>query len=153
MATGANNLTNYRVYFDISAPQPAGEGECASTVLIPGGNLPFNTDLAGLDDRTTKGTSLSADPQSLGIGIDQKIPAAVVALDAAGNTSKISNVVCLERINTEGFWDACNSDEKCKDGFDTCSLSVVGKTGIGAWLGWSLGALGLALWLRRRRSV
>lgn len=148
MATGADMLTNYTVYFDRNA-KAASDGECASSILVQGQNLPFDT--AGLDGRTGKGTSLSTNPEDLGLAVNQKLPAAVVSLDAAGNTSLISNVVCVERVSTTGFWDACDKNENCKDGFDQCSLSV-SRDHIG-WAGWSLGALGLALWMRRRRSV
>ena len=45
-----------------------------------------------------------------------------------------------------------NQNKECSDGFNSCSLSMK-KSDMGSWLGWSLGALGLALWFRRKRSV
>lgn len=149
MANGADNLTKYNVYFD-KAAKTSSAGDCKSSVLVPGKYLPLDT--AQHDGQTSNvATTLSTNPESLGLAVNEKLPAAVVSLDAAGNFSQISNVVCVERVTTTGFWDACDQNANCKDGFDKCSVSF--SRDHMSWAGWSLGALGLALWLRRRRSV
>ncbi|MFT3922712.1 MAG: hypothetical protein QM778_09275 [Myxococcales bacterium] len=151
MASGANSLTNYHVYFDTSAPLPSGSGPCTSSLLVQGQNLPLDT--TGLkSEPPTKGTSITVNPDSLNLDFNQRVATAVVSVDAAGNESEVSNVVCVERVSTTGFWDACNMNGNCKDDFNSCSLSFGDKSRLG-WLGWSLGALGVALWLRRRRTV
>ena len=98
----------------------------------------------------TDGRSYNVNPEDLGLEIGDMIPVAVTSVDLADNESGPSAVVCMQRIATAGFVDACEADPDCRGSFDSCSLSHGTSNG---FFGFSLGALGLALWLRRKRSV
>lgn len=143
-------LTNYKIFVDTSATSPAG-GPCPSELLVEG----EEADIAdpAFKSKTTKGTSQAVNPADYGIDVGEQVPAAVLTIDAAGNPSLVSNVVCIQRVATSGFWDVCNADEKCADSFDTCSLSHAGARSRGGWILGTFGMLGLALWVRRRRTV
>ena len=79
-----------------------------------------------------------------------EIAVAAVAIDPAGNESKLSNPICVQRINTIGFLDACDQTPGCREGLKSCSLSPVGRGSA-----WELSLLGLALaaLIRRRRRA
>ncbi len=143
-------LMNYGVYFDTGAVQPAG-GSCTSELLIAGKELDIFD--KALKHRTTKGTSQDVDPADYGLDIGEQIPTAVLTFDAAGNASVVSNVVCVQRVATDGFWDICSSDKNCSDDFDTCSVSQGVGRGPNGFIAGTLTLLGLALWVRRRRTV
>ena len=74
----------------------------------------------------------------------------VVSVDEAGNRSGASEVVCIERRETTSFWDACEQEDDCVKGFDSCSLGLGSRK---SWSGVALALVGLALLLRRRRTV
>jgi len=85
-----------------------------------------------------------------GIETGTSLPAAVVTVDPAGNESTLSDVVCVQRVETNGFWDVCQNDPKCAADFENgCSLSS--NSGGGA-VGLSLLALALMTLNRRRRG-
>jgi hypothetical protein len=145
--SGANLQTKYDIIYDESAREPAGDS-CKSTLLVSGKDIPSDPDIKSKSAGST--TSLTIDPAELGLSTNEQVPAVVVSKDAAGNLSKASNVVCVERVNTKGFWGACEQEDGCAEGFDGCSISLLGRNH--AW-GWSLSLVGLALWLRRSRRA
>lgn len=145
-----DSLMQYGLFFDTGSISSAG-GTCTSDLLVEGKELDIYND--DLESRTTKGTSEKINPASLGVELGEQVPSAVVTFDAAGNASLVSNVVCVQRVATSGFWDICNSDSQCADDFNTCSVSLGGGRTRGGFVASTLALLGLALWVRRRRTV
>ncbi len=143
-------LMRYGLYLDTDAISEAG-GSCESDLLVKGKELDIFNE--ALKSRTTKGTSEEIKPSDFGVDIGEQIPAAVVTFDAAGNASVVSNVVCVQRVATSGFWDICDADASCSDEFNTCSVSLAGGRARSGFAAGTLLLLGLALWVRRRRTV
>jgi hypothetical protein len=155
MPSGADQLTDYALYLDPNAIRPISDGDCTSEILKPNTRLtPEARD--ALERRSiTDGRSYNVKPADFGLEIGEMIPIAVTAIDLAENESNLSSVVCLRRVATQSFIDACESDPDCRGSFDSCSLSHGKGSGWSgaSWSGASLGALGLLLWLRRKRSL
>ncbi|MEM9191334.1 MAG: hypothetical protein AAGF12_19330 [Myxococcota bacterium] len=122
----------HRIYVD--------ETGCPSTTLIAGESA------AGLTPVTTVGgTSTSADinGQELGLQIGDMAAVAVTSRDATDNESVLSDVVCVTRVETEGF---CETFGNC----ETCSVTPGTSRGFGS-LGFAMLAAGAALVVRKRR--
>jgi hypothetical protein len=110
------------VYFDFAGIGEKG-ADCESATFDKKAVPPSsNTDV---EVKTGEPSKASIDPNSFNHPwpIDQQVPVAVAAVDAAGNISNLSNYECVVHENTTGFNDACQSDPKCKDQFDQCSAS------------------------------
>lgn len=150
MPSGADQLTDYALYLDPNAIRPAADGDCTSELLKPNTRLTPETRDALERRAVNDGRSLNVKPADFGLEIGEMIPIAVTAIDLAENESNLSSVVCLRRVATQSFIDACEVDKDCRDSFNSCSLSRGKSSGL---FGFSLGALGLALWLRRKRSL
>lgn len=80
------------------------------------------------------------------VDLDQSVAVAVVAIDPAGNESRLSTPVCVTRKQTNGFIDTCRvNEENC--GLESCSLDPTNK---GSAISMALLALALAALIRRR---
>jgi hypothetical protein len=128
----------------------AGAADAQTTASSSDGYFAPDTDNKDIFSSSTKGTSASiSDLDKKGVAIGEYVAAAVVTTDIAGNESKLSDVVCIQRVNTGSFLEACSADPNCEGGFQSCSLSPpsrrIGLFGLGLLLG-----LGIAFWVRRR---
>jgi hypothetical protein len=114
-------------------------GDCSSTELVAGGPAPTRS-----PDATASGSASSADLDGadLELALGDSAAVAVAAEDAAGNRGPLSNVDCIMRVETTGFWRG--------DG-DSCSVARAGSTRGAAGLTIMLGVALAALLARRRR--
>ncbi len=118
-------------------------GDCGSSVL--GGDadpddLPSGIRRKEVNEPTATGVELSPND------IDGMMAAvAVVAVDEAGNRSRLSNTACVKVVPTEGFWDRYEANGgKAQGG---CPCSALGPAQLQtAW------PVGLALLLLRRSA-
>jgi hypothetical protein len=153
-AVNTGKQTEYILYFDKGTTGMADEdGE-----LVPcgGGKLvkdmpppPEGATIFKSTSKTTSGSLTGLDGK--GIHIGDKVAVAVASKDIAGNVSWLQDPVCVERVSTETFWDACKGDKNCKNDFDKCSAQP-GSTAHGAFTALALAACMLALGRRRRTS-
>jgi hypothetical protein len=128
----------------ISGPNP----DCPSSVLMGGGDpadLPASIRKKTIDEPTGTGTELS--PSQIG-GTHAAI--AVVAIDLAGNESAISEVECIDVVETTGFWD--RYEENGGEVPTGCPCSAVGAAQIESAWPVGLAVLALGISARRRRS-
>jgi hypothetical protein len=140
----ADMFKRYHVYYD-PMPFPADE-ECASTALVAGQKAPDSDNYESLNVET-----LSTSPGTLGLeDNDTQVAVAVTAFDAARNESVLSEVVCVAKVETTGFYDACKADSDCK--LDKCSAAPWGKAA-GALSVVVMIACSAAFVRRRRRNV
>lgn len=134
-------FTTYRVYYD-TAQDGTGDVECGSGALVAEEAAP-DGDTISSKKASSGGTSISAS----GVEIGENIAVGVVTVDAAGNESVLSEVICVERVATDGFYDRYKAEGG--DGLEECSAHAPGRVGISGWSSLTLIALGL-LWRRRR---
>jgi hypothetical protein len=152
----AGPTTRYTVYFDIGTGGSAGGGDAGAEALECGsGKLVAGETPPPVDDKTVFSASANSTSGSLtgleakGIGIGEQVAVAVATVDIAGNRSVLSSPVCVTRVETTGFWDACESSS-CKDDFETCSVRPgKGPRGLFMTLGLAAGVLALG---RRRKT-
>jgi hypothetical protein len=147
-APGAIATSEYRAFFDTSVGP-----DCADSKLVEGTKPPAvdnQTIFASGYDRALE-TSLGS-LGGKGVEIGDFVAAAAMHKDMAGNVSPLSNVVCMQRVETTDFFDNCEDDDECKDGFDSCSVSPASRTRGLVGLGFLL-ALGVVLAVRRGRHV
>jgi hypothetical protein len=81
------------------------------------------------------------------IKVGANVAVSVVSIDPAGNESLLSPPICVEKVNTTGFLDACEQTGNCRDELGSCSLSPK-QSGSALFL--SMFSLALAALLRRR---
>lgn len=149
------DLEEFIVFVD-SNPGPAGatgadggtsDGDCSSSVLSPGAaasGVPASVHRRTLTERSATGIDLSADD------IDGDAAAvAVVAVDNAGNESKLSELACVEVVPTVGFWD--RYQEQGGDADTGCRASGAARRTPLSALMFALTLVALA-WRTRRRS-
>ncbi len=135
------------VYYDPSGISKA-DADCTSELLMAKKALESTEGLEA--SREAAGTTESSiSPDSLGLKTGEQIPVAVVSRDKAGNRSLLSEVICLRRIDTDGFID--RYDEAEGNGLEKCSMQAPGRASFSG-LG-SLTFLALALVARRRRTA
>ena len=146
-ASSTNANSTYQVYFDTDASD-TGDG-CTSSSLVAGADPPSAGGTVSMKPESGSSSSLSS-LDSRGVEIGDVVAAAVATKDVAENIGPLSEVVCIQRVTTTGFWDACQDDPDCKDGFDKCSLSP-GSSGLLASLT-SILLIGLALAVGRGRK-
>jgi len=142
----ADMNTSYRVYYDI-AQDGTGDVECGSGALVPGEAPPATSATIISEKEGSPGGSLSGLDGKVEIG--QSVAVGVVTVDAAGNKSELSDVVCVERVETDGFLKLY--EDQGGKGLDKCSVHAPGRVGWGS-LG-CLTVLGLTLVSRRRRTA
>jgi MYXO-CTERM domain-containing protein len=146
-------MTTYWLYGDVSG-EGGGEGadggvSCGSGLLTEG-MAPPPAEGAIIRSKSTSASGSISDLANVEIG--DYVAMGVTAVDIAGNESLLSNVVCVQRVETEGFWEACRTNNTCKDDFETCSATPW-RTTRGAMAGLGLAALAGVLVRRRRRNV
>lgn len=154
--TGTETLAEARIYVDLAG---CGGGDGGTSTLMPGGTPP-GTYFA----RVMGGSPTSASLSSTALGLDygESAAVAVTLVDLARNESRLSNVVCVTRVDVSGFWDAyCAGSgltlEECRARYSSCSCAVPGRRGPGSAapalvLGCALAGLALARTRARRRS-
>ncbi|MFT3928514.1 MAG: hypothetical protein QM778_38650 [Myxococcales bacterium] len=153
--SGADTLTTYEIYYDLTGISESADATCSSELLVPGAEA--GTPSEGSLERVSLGnaTRKTINPGDLGLAIGEKVPLALVALDAAGNRSVLSEVVCLRMVDTQGFWDACDADASCRGGLAACSAApwTTAREDGGAFA-WELAGLLFALlWRKRPRGA
>lgn len=125
------------------------DGECRSSVLTPNGSiegLPSSVRRKTINEATATGIDLSPND------IDGELAAvAVVAVDEAGNASRMSALACVKIVPTDGFWDRYQQEGDPVAG--GCPCTAAGPAQLDT--GWPV-ALALAFIARsarrRRRS-
>lgn len=146
-AAGATMTTSYRAYFDTAIGD---DSSCANSVLVAGAPAPEADGSSLFSSGLTKGLSTKLSGlDSKGVAIGSYVAAAVVSTDITEQEGVLSEVVCIERVQTDGFLDACERDPNCRGQFDTCSLRQ-GKTQRGAAALAVLLGLAIGFALRRR---
>ncbi len=141
-SSGADPTTQYRVFYD-TAQDGTGDVECGSGALVAGKEPPA---IEGSIRSKTVTNNTKASITELGdVEYGQEVAVAVATVDIAGNVSPLSNVVCIERVDVDTFLDTVDDGS-----LETCALRPGAARGSAVW---SLGLLGLALMLRRRRSL
>lgn len=146
--------TEYRAYFDIGTGGGEGSDEdgspadCGSGLLVPK-KAPPSTRANNIVTKDTSGSSARISGlDGLGIQVGEQVATTAVTIDPAGNASLISEVICVERIQTDGFWDQCERDPDCRNDFESCSVSGFGPARF-SYLAWALVLAVLALVTRR----
>jgi hypothetical protein len=138
-AKGTSMLTRYRAYFDTNG--------CDGSPLQLGADLNTSTPAPGVvASSTTQGEEIYLNGANVEVG--GRVNAGVVTIDLAGNESTLSQTTCVQRVETTGFWDACQQDPtmRCEKDFESCTLSPTSR---GSALGAALFALALAALVRR----
>ncbi len=156
---GASNSlvgTKYRVYYEVSGGNGGEAGPtCGAGALMAGAPPPAADSAAVESGAVVRGSTVSGKSDTLdgldrlGVAIGDEVAAAVATVDIADNESVLSEVVCIERVETEGFYERYQMQGGT--GLDTCSAHAQGRT---PWT--SLGALSvlaLALGARRKRAA
>jgi hypothetical protein len=148
-AAGFTNLSNYRVVFDTSV---GSDSTCSSSLLVQD-SVPPEADNVSLFATNAK-TGMSAllkDLDKKQVAIHDYVAAAVVHQDQAGNDSNLSEVMCIERVEVDGFLEVCERDPECRGGFNSCSVDLGGRRGpVLALLVWLALLIGFVV---RRRPV
>lgn len=141
-AAGTEALFGANAYVDLAGCDAS--GNVISTALTPGADPP--TDIEPI---LTEGQSVDTavlDGAALGLEYGEYAAVGVTLLDRARNESKLSNVVCIQRVQVSGFWDAYCAEHgmtdpaMCRAQYG-CSARP-GRAGRAAGI---LGAIGLAL--------
>lgn len=148
--------TKYRVYYEVSGGDGGDAGQaCGSGALVAGAPPPSANSEAVESGSVVRGSIVSGKSDRLdgldrlGVAIGDEVAAAVATVDIADNESELSEIVCIERVETEGFYE--RYQKQGGTGLDTCSAHAQGRT---PWT--SLGALSvlaLALGARRKRAA
>jgi len=81
------------------------------------------------------------------IPVGTSVAAAAVSIDPAGNESRLSDAICIDRVITNGFLDECKAAGEGDCGLHSCSLDPTSK---GSLLSAALFMLALAALIRRR---
>lgn len=149
-ASGSTTTTSYRAYFDTSV---GSDSSCEGTQLVKDAPPPEPDDSTVFSSSLTKGLNAKlTNLDGKGVEIGNYVAAAVISTDIAENEGNLSEVICIERVQTDGFLDACERDPKCAGGFDSCSLRP-GASGRGVLTGLTLLAgLAIAFAIRRRHG-
>lgn len=139
--TSTSDVNEFRAYFDPTA--------CESGVPP----TTFNQTTLASDINT--GSSVTFSATEAGIAAFGGYAAvAVVAVDHAGNESEVSNAVCVQRVEIEGFWEAYCRQEGRED-VDECAEYYSCAARPGRSSSFVAGAsllFGFGLLLARRRS-
>lgn len=147
-----DDLDGFVVYIDSEASASGGAagssggGDCVSTRIKAGmdaADVPDEVGVKKVDSRTATRTNLGPND------IDGDIAAvAVSAVDIAGNRSQLSEVVCVEVLPTEGFWD--RYEQNGGDVQGGCPCAALGPVHVRE--AWPV-ALALFSLVRRRRRA
>jgi hypothetical protein len=134
---------------------PIGQTVCGSPLLTPGEAIDVDKLPKGLHRKEARGDVESF--QLSGDEIDSpRAAVAVVAQDLAGNVSLLSNVACVNVVDTTGFWDAYQQNGGDAEAGCTCSLpgsrTSTARHTAGGLLA-ALALLGLAVVRSRRKRL
>lgn len=144
-STGLGMGGSYAVFVDTSGGS-GDAGGCDSATLVTGGTAPSSAYKSGIVALMT-----TVDASALGVALNGSAAVAVAAEDRAYNISSLSNVVCLTRTQSYGFWSNYTGSGGATP---RCSVVMPGSTpGAAGLAGIALGlvGLGVALRLRTRR--
>jgi hypothetical protein len=150
---GTEPLFGANIYVDSAGCDASGRP--ISTTLRGGEPRPSGTaPRVVAEGQTVSSATLST--SGLGLDYGQYAAVAVTLVDRARNESVLSNVICVQRVRVQGFWDAyCAerglSPSECRDRYDGCAIGFR-EPARRAVLGWALLALAL-LAIRRARSA
>lgn len=111
--TSATDANSVKVYVDVAGCNEDGE-VIADGVLTAGAAPP-----EGIEPRTFGAVrTAQLDGEALGLSIGNYAAVAVTLVDRASNESVLSNVVCIQRVEVSGFWDAYCSTREGDGGVD-----------------------------------
>ncbi len=143
-------LYGAHVYVDLSGCDATGTPVTGGP-LMAGGTAPTSVTPSTFQGQTIESATL--DPAALGLAYGDFAAVGVTILDRARNESVLSNVVCIERVQVQGFWDAYCAErgmadvEACRANY-SCSIEAGG--GSASACGWAVGLAALAAVARRR---
>lgn len=146
---GVESLSGANVYFDAAGCDASGN-VIAGGALTDGGPPPSSTPLtfSGLAVR-----SATLDGEALGIAVGEYAAVAVTIVDRANNESDLSNVVCVQRVEVRGFWDAyCAERGLERDACTTQYGCAAGRSGARGSLAAIVLLLGAIALVSRRRA-
>lgn len=121
--------------------------DCPSSVLREGAILDVTNLPDGIRTESQTGNtsnSLEIDARKLASPV---VPVAIAAVDQAGNVGPLSEVVCMEIVDTIGFWEQYKNKGGAAEGGCACSAGPQA----GAASATPIGLVMLGLWLRARR--
>ena len=142
-----DDLSGYEVI--IQAIADASDTSCATATLVQGADVASDALVAA----TLMGggaTSVNIDPSQFGVPVGGYAAVAVVSKDLAGNVSVLSQVACLHRVPTNGFWAEYQQNG---GNAKTCSVVAPGASSSrhGGWLA-ILGVAAAVSFLARRKK-
>lgn len=151
--SGVESLSGANVYVDPAGCDASGN-PIAGGALSAGGAPP-----SGITPITVDGTavrSATIDGSSIGLEYGEYAAVAVSIVDRAHNESNLSNVVCVQRVQVRGFWDAYCAERGMDVSTCTATYGCSAIPGAPGGRG-ALGAVGLVIAAalaaaRRRRS-
>jgi MYXO-CTERM domain-containing protein len=129
------------------------DSSCLSSVLMAGQEIDIDKLPAGIHRKQAVGDVESADLSGSDIN-SSRAAVAVVAQDLAGNWSVLSNIACVNVVDTSGFWDEYKVDGGDAEPGCACSLPGSGASEtrhIASGLLATLALLGLAIVRVRRK--
>lgn len=136
----ASDVNEFIVYWD-----PA-DTDCSSELLVPGEPV----DATNLSKKGDISTGARTTTISGAVAVGESTTVGVVAVDAAGNESVLSNVDCIVGINTVG-WPELHAAQGGKLG-DTCSVASMTRGHAMTLSMWAMLVLLVGLRAARRLS-
>lgn len=142
------NVHGYTVYVDPAAT------DCQSELLVAGEELPEDTTALRSSNVNGNASSTLINGETVGMEYEAQAAVAVVARDIAGNKSVVSNVSCITRIETLGYWQKYCLKKTGETDCEAAGCTIIPRYFRASWPAGSVALTGLMmLWLRRRRKV
>lgn len=142
--TSSSEMVRYVVYVDPMGT--CGDGGPASDLLVPGEPAPDS----GAVTFESSGSSRTLSAEDVGLSVPSTAVAAVATIDLSKNTSELSDLICINFVDTQGF---CEGD--MPDCHENCSVAAPGAGGDarGLVVLCALACAALVVHARRRRSA
>lgn len=151
--SGATLLRGAAIYVDTAG---CADGTPSSSVLVAG-EPPPASGARRIEREGQAITSANLSGADLGLEIGEFAAVGVVLVDRAHNESVLSEIVCVQRVQVSGFWDAYCSEhgmdvDTCADTYGCAVTSPGARTGSAAVL-WILAIAAVGATMRRTRRA
>jgi hypothetical protein len=148
--TSATDVNSANVYVDLAGCNADGE-VIAGGALMAGAAPPESIDPQAINGAVR---TAQLDGETLGIEFGEFAAVAVTLVDRANNESVLSNVVCIQRVEVRGFWDAYCAErgmdpEACREQYGCAAQPGTRGTHVGLAL--VLGVMFVTI-ARRKKS-